>query len=278
MNIKKRLDILLAEKALAESREKAKALIMAGCVYVNNQKADKPGATYNENVAIEIRDKVCPFVSRGGLKLDKALKVFKMDIMHKIAMDVGASTGGFTDCMLKNGAQKVYAVDVGYGQLAWNLRNDERVVNLERTNIRHIDQNLIKEKIEFFSVDVSFISLCLVLPVVKSLVAEGASGVCLIKPQFEAGKEKVGKNGVVRDSKTHVEVINKITSFSNEIGLKVTNLDFSPIKGPKGNIEYLMLVKNTVSEPPAAVDVEVVVESSHRILSEGDCVASGACS
>ena len=271
MKEKKRLDILLFEKGLADSREKAKAMIMAGCVYIDNQKADKPGTSYDVDIEIQVREKVNPFVSRGGLKLSKALKVFNLNISGKVAMDIGASTGGFTDCMLQNGALKVYSVDVGYGQLDWKLRNDDRVVNLERTNIRYIDKNLIKEEIEFLSVDVSFISLRLVLPVAKSLMKKNAYGVCLIKPQFEAGREKVSKNGVVKDSKTHIEVIKKIVSFSNDIGLKVLNLDFSPVKGPKGNIEYLMLVKK--SDDDAEIenfDIESLVAASHKTLNEGE--------
>lgn len=270
MKEKKRLDIILFEKGLADSREKAKALIMAGCVYVENQKADKPGTTYNDDVQIEVRDRLNPFVSRGGLKLSKAIAEFGLDLTDKIAMDIGASTGGFTDCMLQNGAKKVYSVDVGYGQLDWKLRNDSRVVNMERTNIRYIDETLIKEKIEFFSVDVSFISLTLVLPVVKKLLADNAMGVCLIKPQFEAGRENVSKNGVVRDSKVHTEVIEKIVSFANGIGLRVLNLDFSPIKGPKGNIEYLMLVKKTADDISQNFNIKELVTKSHKTLNEGE--------
>lgn len=267
---KKRLDIILFEKGFTDSREKAKTLIMSGCVYVDNQKADKPGTTYNDDVKIEVRDRLNPFVSRGGLKLNKAIKAFELSLDNKVAMDIGASTGGFTDCMLQNGAKKVYSVDVGYGQLDWKLRNDSRVINLERTNIRYIDKDLIKEKIEFLSIDVSFISLKLVLPVAKELMADNALGVCLIKPQFEAGREKVSKNGVVKDSKVHKEVIEKIVSFSNELGLKVLNLDFSPIKGPKGNIEYLMLIKNTNDDNFIDFNVKELVEKSHNTLNEGD--------
>lgn len=265
--MKKRLDILVFEKGLAESREKAKALIMEGLVYVDNQKSDKPGTSYDEECNIEVRDNRLRYVSRGGLKLEKAIESFDIDLNSVFCIDVGASTGGFTDCMLKNGAKTVYAIDVGYGQLDWRLRNDPRVVNLERTNIRHIDKSLIKDKITFFSVDVSFISLCLVLPVVREIVESGALGVCLIKPQFEAGREKVGKKGVVRDKKVHIEVIEKICNFCAENGFSVLDLDYSPIKGPEGNIEYLVLIKKTdntyIDEP---IDIENTVELSHEKL------------
>lgn len=265
--MKKRLDVILFERGLAESREKAKIAIMEGLVYVDNQKSDKPGSMYKEDCKIEVRGTKNPYVSRGGLKLEKAMKTFNIDLNDLIAMDIGASTGGFTDCMLKNGCRKVYSVDVGYGQLDWKLRNDPRVVNLERTNIRYIDKSLIKDKIDFFSVDVSFISLKLVLPVVHDIIEDGALGVCLIKPQFEAGKEKVGKKGVVRDSKVHLEVVENIINFCVENGFAVLGLDFSPIKGPEGNIEYLMLVKKSdnayVDEP---VDIEYTVDTSHDEL------------
>lgn len=243
MQNKERLDLLLVNKNLAQSREKAKALIMSGKVYVDNQKADKAGTLYKEDSKIEVRKDEIEFVSRGGLKLNKAISSFNIDLKDKIAMDIGASTGGFTDCMLQNGAKKVYSVDVGYGQLAWKLRNDERVVNLERTNIRYIDEGLILEKLDFVSIDVSFISLKLVLPVAKKLMKDLAKGVCLIKPQFEAGRDKIGKNGVVRDKKTHEEVIKNVFDFTKNLGFKILDLDFSPVKGPKGNIEYLMHVE-----------------------------------
>ena len=272
MKEKKRLDVILFDKNLVSSREKAKALIMSGCVYVNNQKADKPGTSYSEDDIIEVRENPNPFVSRGGLKLLKAIKSFKIDLTDKVAMDIGASTGGFTDCMLQNGAKKVYSVDVGYGQLDWKLRNDSRVINLERTNIRYIDKDLIKEKLDFISVDVAFISLKLVLPVAKELMADKAYGVCLIKPQFEAGREKVSKNGVVRDPKVHRDVIEKIVSFSNKIGLEVLALEFSPIKGPKGNIEYLMFVRKTNenTDTQSKFNIEEIVNASHMILNEGE--------
>lgn len=258
---KQRLDIFLVEHGLISSRSMAQSMIMAGEVYVNDQKASKAGEMVTGQERIEIRGKSLKYVSRGGLKLDKAMSVFPIDLKHTVCMDIGASTGGFTDCMLQNGADKVYAVDVGYGQLAWKLRQDERVVNLERTNIRYVTEEQVPEPIDFFSVDVSFISLKLVLPVAYRLLKEDGSGVCLIKPQFEAGKDKVGKKGVVRDKNVHLEVINHILAVTREIGFSVLGLDFSPIKGPEGNIEYLMYVsKNKDDIEPDAV---AVVEASH---------------
>ena len=212
--MKKRLDVLLVEKGFFESREKAKAVIMSGCVYVNNQKADKAGSSYDENAAVEVRDNRMRYVSRGGYKLEKAMEVFPISLDGKVTMDIGASTGGFTDCMLQNGAKKVYAVDVGYGQLAWKLRNDERVVNLERTNMRYVTTEQVPETVDFFSVDVAFISLKLILPAARGVCADDAQAVCLIKPQFEAGRENVGKNGVVRDRKVHQSVIKECTKAS----------------------------------------------------------------
>ena len=234
--MKKRLDILVTEQGLAESREKAKVLIMAGQVYVDNQKADKPGDTFPEDALVEVRGKGLQYVSRGGLKLEKAMKEFGLTLTGKTCMDIGASTGGFTDCMLQNGAAKVYAVDVGYGQLAWSLRTDPRVVNLERTNARYLTREQIPEEIGFFSVDVSFISLEIILPAVRPLLGDGGQAVCLIKPQFEAGREKVGKKGVVRDKSVHQEVVEKIRRFALENGYSVLGLTFSPVKGPEGNI------------------------------------------
>lgn len=258
---KTRLDIYMVEQGLVPSRSMAQSMIMAGEVYVNQQKASKAGESVTGDETVEIRSKALQYVSRGGLKLDKAMKVFPIRLEDKICMDIGASTGGFTDCMLQNGAKKVYAVDVGYGQLAWKLRQDERVVNLERTNIRYVTDEQIPETPDFFSVDVSFISLKLVLPVVFRLLHENGSGVCLIKPQFEAGKEKVGKKGVVRDPKVHIEVIEEVLAFTREIGFAVLGLDFSPIKGPEGNIEYLMyLAKNGEN---ADIDAVSVVRESH---------------
>lgn len=265
--MKKRLDILVHEKGFAESREKAKAIIMAGQVYVDNQKADKCGTSYDENANIEVRGNVLKYVSRGGLKLEKAIDNFGLDLNGAIAMDIGASTGGFTDCMLQNGAKKVYSIDVGYGQLAWKLRTDERVVNLERTNMRKVTREQVPDPIDFFSVDVSFISLRLILPVARELMAENAEAVCLIKPQFEAGREKVGKKGVVRDPSVHVEVVRGIYGFCLQSGFDVLNLDFSPIKGPEGNIEYLIHLKKS-DEPKAYTDItpEQLVKASHEAL------------
>lgn len=265
--MKKRLDVILFERGFFDSREKAKIAIMEGTVFVDNQKSDKPGTSYDEECKIEVRNNKLKYVSRGGLKLEKALDVFHINLEGTISVDVGASTGGFTDCMLQNGCKKVYSVDVGYGQLDWKLRNDSRVVNLERTNIRYIDESLIKDEIDFFSVDVSFISLKIVLSVIRRIIKDGAMGVCLIKPQFEAGREKVGKKGVVRDKEVHKEVVNSICEFCVNNGFAVLSIDYSPVKGPEGNIEYLMLVKKSenayIDEP---VDVDNVVECSHEEL------------
>ena len=265
--MKKRLDILVYEKGFAESREKAKAVIMAGLVYVNNQKADKCGAAYDENADIEVRGNALRYVSRGGLKLEKAIESFDLDLNGVTAMDIGASTGGFTDCMLQNGAKKVYSIDVGYGQLAWKLRTDDRVVNLERTNMRKVTREQVPDEIGFFSVDVSFISLRLILPVARELMAENAQAVCLIKPQFEAGREKVGKKGVVRDPSVHAEVVGGICDFCLQNGFDILNLDFSPIKGPEGNIEYLIHLRKS-AEPACLTDItpEELVKRSHDTL------------
>ena len=240
---------------------------MAGQVYVDNQKADKCGAAYDENVQLEVRGNTLAYVSRGGLKLEKAIKSFDLDLKDKITMDIGASTGGFTDCMLQNGAKKVYSIDVGYGQLAWKLRTDERVVNLERTNMRKVTREQVPDPIDFFSVDVSFISLRLILPVARELMADGAQAVCLIKPQFEAGREKVGKKGVVRDPAVHAEVVRTIFDFCLQNGFDVLGLDFSPIKGPEGNIEYLIYLQKS-DEPQAftTVSPEELVKQSHAAL------------
>ena len=264
MNNKIRLDARIYELGLTESREKAKAFIMAGQVYVNGMKATKPGLNVTEKDSIEVRGSN-EFVSRGGHKLKKAMNVFPISLENKICMDVGASTGGFTDCMLQNGATKVYSVDVGYGQLAWKLRSDPRVVNLERTNIRYITEEQVPDKIDFTSVDVSFISLCLVLPAIYPMLSDDGECVCLIKPQFEAGREKVGKKGVVRDTSVHTEVIQKIYDFAIEKGFFVAGLDFSPIKGPEGNIEYLIYLKKNASEN-IEVNIDSVVEASHSEL------------
>ncbi len=261
---------MITEQHLAESREKAKALIMAGLVYADNQKADKPGDLFPEDVRLEVRGKGLPYVSRGGLKLEKAMREFQLQLSGLVCMDIGASTGGFTDCMLQNGAAKVYAVDVGYGQLAWGLRTDSRVVNLERTNARYLTRQQIPEEIGFFSVDVSFISLTLILPALRPLLAETGRAVCLIKPQFEAGREKVGKKGVVRDRAVHCEVIGKIREFALQAGYSVLGLTFSPVKGPEGNIEYLIYLQK--ADAPCVMDgvssAEAVVEAFHKELDQ----------
>ena len=247
MSDKMRLDVAVFERGLAETREKAKALIMAGSVYLNGQKALKGGAAVKATDIIEVRGAVNPYVSRGGLKLHKAVQNFGLSLEGCVCMDIGASTGGFTDCMLSNGAARVYAIDVGYGQLAWKLRCDERVVNMERTNFRYVTHEQIPEQVDFASVDVSFISLRKILPVMRELLRDGGRAVCLIKPQFEAGRENVGKKGVVRDRAVHESVVASITEFAVESGFNVCNVDFSPIKGPEGNIEYLMLVEKSDS-------------------------------
>lgn len=262
-----RLDVAVYERGFAPSREKAKALIMAGQVYVNNQKADKAGTEIKPDDTLEVRGNTLKYVSRGGLKLEKAMQAFPIALEGKICMDVGASTGGFTDCMLQNGAARVYSIDVGYGQLAWKLRCDERVVNLERTNFRYCTREQVPDEVDFASVDVSFISLAHILPVLHALLKEDGQAVCLIKPQFEAGKEKVGKKGVVRDLAVHLEVVERIISLALENGFSVEGLSFSPIKGPEGNIEYLIYLKAD-SNPAisAAVDAKGLVQQSHREL------------
>ena len=270
--MKTRLDVYLTEQGLAETRQKAQAYIMAGDVYINGQKADKAGDTVKEGDAVELRGAKLPYVSRGGLKLEKAMAVFPISLKDKICMDVGASTGGFTDCMLQNGAQKVYAVDVGYGQLAWKLRSDERVVNLERQNIRYLTGEQVPDELDFVSVDVSFISLSHVLPVIWRFLAPGGRAVCLIKPQFEAGREKVGKKGVVREKSVHLEVIEMVIAYAVSIGFEVLNLEYSPIKGPEGNIEYLLYLKNHPEGeliPDVPVAPKDIVEAAHQELSEG---------
>lgn len=267
--MKERLDVLLVQRGLAPSREKAKAIIMSGIVYVDNIKEDKAGTTFDEKCQIEVRGKTLKYVSRGGLKLEKAMDVFGVQIEGKICMDVGASTGGFTDCMLQNGAVKVYSVDVGHGQLAWKLVTDERVVCMDKTNIRYLTPQDIDDVIEFASIDVSFISLTKVLLPVKELLTENGQIVCLIKPQFEAGREKVGKKGVVRDKAVHKEVIETVITYAKSIGFGIINLDFSPVKGPEGNIEYLLylqkLSQDSVFEE-GIIDVDKTVETSHETL------------
>lgn len=260
-----RLDQLVFDLGFTDSRERAKTTVMSGLVFVNGQRADKPGMPVSPDAKIEVRGDALPFVSRGGFKLDKALKVFPVDPSGKVCIDCGASTGGFTDVLLQHGAAKVYAVDVGYGQLAWKLRNDPRVVNMERTNLRYLSPEQIPEPVELAVMDVSFISIKLVLPAVKQLLIPGADLVCLIKPQFEAGRDEVGKKGVVRDSKVHCEVIHNILNFVSEIGLSVQGLDYSPIKGPEGNIEYICHLKNGQFSS-ASPDVEALVEASHEAL------------
>lgn len=264
-----RLDTELVNRGLVESREKAKALIMAGSVYIDGQKAYKAGDKVKDGQLIEVKGEKLPFVSRGGLKLDKSIKCFNIDLNGKICADIGASTGGFTDCMLQNGANKVYAIDVGYGQLAWKLRNDSRVVNMEKTNIRYIDFNLLNDDIEFISIDVAFISLKLVLPVAYQMLAEGGTLVALVKPQFEAGREEVGKKGVVRDKTVHKNVFENTALFAKELGFKVLGVDYSPIKGPEGNIEFLLyLAKDGI------VDMinEELIDSINKTVDEAHCM------
>ena len=268
--MKKRLDLLMMERALAPSREKAKAYIMAGNVYVDGQKEDKAGTMFQETVKIEVRGNTLPYVSRGGLKLEKAMNHFGVELDGRVCMDVGASTGGFTDCMLQNGAVKVYSIDVGYGQLDWKLRNDPRVVCMEKTNIRYVLPEDIQEPAQFSSIDVSFISLTKVLLPVRNLLTEDGEIVCLIKPQFEAGREKVGKKGVVRDPAVHLEVIEKVITYASSIALEPRHLSFSPIKGPEGNIEYLLHLKKRpegeVIESSLEAEPEQVVREAHDQL------------
>ncbi len=262
-----RLDVELVNRGLVESREKGRALIMAGSVFVDGQKAFKAGDRVKDGMNIEIRGTKLKYVSRGGLKLEKSIEVFPIDLNDKVCADIGASTGGFTDCMLQNGASKVYAIDVGYGQLAWKLRSDERVVNLERVNVRYLDFNLIENPVDFISIDVSFISLKLVLNVAYELLSQGGELVALIKPQFEAGREEVGKKGVVRDADVHKKVIETITAFAYDTGFSVKGLDFSPIKGPEGNIEFLMYLSkdgNNINDITVEM-IEDVVDASHNM-------------
>ena len=280
--MKKRLDVLLVEQGLADSREKAKAIIMSGIVYVENEKEDKAGSTFEETSRIEVRGKTLPYVSRGGLKLEKAMKSFPITLEGSICMDVGASTGGFTDCMLQSGAKTVFAVDVGHGQLDWKLRNDPRVVCMEKTNIRYVTKEQIDgTELDFASIDVSFISLTKVLPPVYDMLRDGGEVVALIKPQFEAGREKVGKKGVVRDKSVHEEVIVKILDYAPTLGFQVLGLTYSPVKGPEGNIEYLVWLRKGGNAPADGTEAEQltgdesgtpdisakrVVEESHAAL------------
>ena len=267
--MKERLDVLMVQRQLAPSREKAKALIMAGCVLVDGEREDKAGTMFADKVEITVKGNTLKYVSRGGLKLEKAMEKFDITLDGKVCMDVGASTGGFTDCMLQNGAKKVYAIDVGRGQLDWKLRQDDRVVCMEKTNIRYVVPEDIAEPPAFVSIDVSFISLTKVLLPVRNLMTEDGEIVCLIKPQFEAGREKVGKKGVVRDPKVHEEVIHNVIDYAAEIGLESRNLEFSPIKGPEGNIEYLLHLKKKdgpEAVQPFEISVEEVVKKAHETL------------
>jgi 23S rRNA (cytidine1920-2'-O)/16S rRNA (cytidine1409-2'-O)-methyltransferase len=262
-----RLDQYLLDHAFAESREKAKAMIMEGIVYVNGQKSDKPGHTVPENCTVEVRGTILPYVSRGGLKLEKALRVFSVSALDRICLDCGASTGGFTDVLIQNGAARVYAVDVGYGQLAWKLRNDPRVINLERTNARYLTREQIPDPIELVVMDASFISLRLLFPAMTSLMKKGADLICLIKPQFEAGREKVGKKGVVRDPAVHREVLERFLSHAKENHFTVLGITYSPIRGPEGNIEYLGYLRKS-GEDDVIPDLNAIVSASHAELTE----------
>ncbi|MEG0650387.1 MAG: TlyA family RNA methyltransferase [Oscillospiraceae bacterium] len=265
--MKIRLDQFLCQNNMVQSRERAKALIMAGIVYVNEEKSDKPGNMISEDAKVEVRGHDIGYVSRGGLKLEKAMQVFPLTPSGKVCMDIGSSTGGFTDCMLQNGAVKVYAVDVGYGQLAWKLRCDQRVINMERTNIRNVTRETLQDEIEFFSVDVSFISLKHIFSVANLISSENSEGVCLIKPQFEAGRDKVGKKGVVREAETHFEVIKNIVSLANANGFNALGLDYSPVKGPEGNIEFLLHVQKS-AEVQGFTDeyIDNIVNNAHNLL------------
>lgn len=265
--MKERLDNLLVKKGLAPSREKAKTMIMAGNVFVDGNREDKAGTMIKEEAVITVKGDTMKYVSRGGFKLEKAMAEFEITLDNKVCMDIGASTGGFTDCMLQNGASHVFSVDVGYGQFAWKLRQDDRVTCMEKTNIRYVTKDDIGCELDFASVDVSFISLTLVLPPAHELLKTGGEMVLLIKPQFEAGKEKVGKKGVVREKSTHVEVIGKVRSFALEHGFSVLNLSYSPIKGPEGNIEYLLYIrKEEETKDYCPIDSQTVVDLSHEAL------------
>jgi len=268
MKVKKRLDVLLTEQMYADSRSKAQAIIMSGNVYVNGQKADKPGMAFEETVQIEVRGAVCPYVSRGGLKLEKALRDFGVKPEGYVCSDSGASTGGFTDCLLQQGAKKVFAIDVGYGQLDWKIRSDDRVVVMERTNIRYVTPEDLGEPLDLSVIDVSFISLKIVLPTIKTLLKPTGQVLCLIKPQFEAGKEKVGKKGVVRDKATHKEVLDHFVALADSLEFKILGLTFSPVKGPEGNIEFLGHLSLDAVEG-IAPDTADVVEQAHKTLDKG---------
>ena len=265
MKVKKRLDVLLTEQGYADSRSKAQAIIMSGLVYVNGQKADKPGVSYEENVELEVRGAVCPYVSRGGLKLEKALRDFGVKPVGYVCSDSGASTGGFTDCLLQQGAKKVFAIDVGYGQLDWKIRSDPRVVVMERTNVRYVTLEQLGEPLDLSVIDVSFISLKIVLPVIKTFLKPTGQVLCLIKPQFEAGKEKVGKKGVVREPKTHIEVLDSFVDLARSLDFNILGLTFSPVKGPEGNIEFLghLTLEDKVGIEP---DTAGIVAQAHETL------------
>ncbi|QAT44102.1 TlyA family RNA methyltransferase [Aminipila luticellarii] len=264
--MKDRLDVILVDKGFFPSREKAKSAIMAGIVYVDGQRVDKAGTPVNDASEFFVKEDLCPYVSRGGLKLEKALEIFDFHLEHAVCTDIGASTGGFTDCMLKNGASKVFAIDVGYGQLDWKLRNDPRVVNMEKTNIRYLDFDRVDKDIDFISIDVSFISLKLVFPVAGKLLGDTGSIVCLVKPQFEAGKEQVGKKGIVRDIKVHKEVLRNVIGYAKSCGLYPQGLTFSPVTGAKGNIEYLLHLKKQESQIFSDEMIEQIADISHETL------------
>lgn len=265
-SLKERLDVVLVNRGYFQSRERAKAAVMAGIVYVDGQREDKAGTGIRQDAEIFVKEDACPYVSRGGLKLAKAIDSFQLDLSGVVAIDIGASTGGFTDCMLKNGAKKVYAVDVGYGQLDWSLRNDPRVVNMEKINIRYLEPEKIPEKACFISIDVSFISLRLVFPVAAALLADEGKLVCLVKPQFEAGREQVGKKGIVRDKAVHAEVIENVIRYGAASGLYPQGLDFSPMTGAKGNIEYLLLFSKSDAGTDYRPVIDAVVKASHEQL------------
>ena len=268
MKVKKRLDLLLTEQGYAENRTKAQAIIMSGIVYVDGQKADKPGTSYEETVSIEVRGAACPYVSRGGLKLEKALRDFGVKPEGFVCSDSGASTGGFTDCLLQQGAKKVFAIDVGYGQLDWKIRSDPRVVVMEKTNIRYVTPEQLGEPLDLSVVDVSFISLKIVLPAIQKLLKQTGQVLCLIKPQFEAGRDKVGKKGVVREKSTHKEVLDDFVELADSLGFKILGLTFSPVKGPEGNIEFLghLSLNDVTGIRP---DTALVVEQAHAALDKG---------
>ena len=265
---KERLDVLLVKRAIAESREKAKAIIMTGNVFVNGQREDKAGSTFPEDAQIEIKGTPMKYVSRGGYKLEKAIELWEVPLDGKICMDVGSSTGGFTDCMLQNGASKVYAIDVGTNQLAWKLRQDERVISMEKTNIRYVTHEQVEDEIAFSSIDVAFISLTKVLVPVRELLGDGGRVVCLVKPQFEAGREKVGKKGVVRDRKVHLEVVCEVMTYAISIGFEILELSFSPIKGPEGNIEYLLYIEKKAGQQEVENAQEIFEENYVELAKE----------